>query len=237
MAQDFDQMQMRLRDSLARVMHASGQVLKNARELDDVAQRVMQSAERMSRQAGDANRATGDTDRRWLASPALPGNCRAMPRRSAPLSNRSATRSSVFRAMPGDVESAMRAAVEQRAAIAAAVQTAMSAVGDAAASVEQLNKDSAEIGTVNRTILEMSRQTNLLALNAAIEATRAGAAGKGFAVVAGEVKRLAALSAEAAESVNARDPGHPEQYSNRRSGHGWRARRHCRCRGCHGPDQ
>lgn len=100
MAQDFDQMQMRLRDSLARVMHASGQVLKNARELDDVAQRVMQSAERMSRQAGDANRATGDTDRAMAGLASIAGELSAMPRRSAPLSNRSATRSSVFRAMP-----------------------------------------------------------------------------------------------------------------------------------------
>lgn len=48
-----------------------------------------------------------------------------------------------------------------------------------------------------KTIEEIAFQTNLLALNAAVEAARAGAHGKGFAVVAGEVKALAARSAEA----------------------------------------
>ena len=50
---------------------------------------------------------------------------------------------------------------------------------------------------VLRRISDIAGQTNLLALNATIEAARAGDAGKGFAVVAGEVKQLAAQTAQA----------------------------------------
>lgn len=65
--------------------------------------------------------------------------------------------------------------------------------------VESLVKASEEIRTFVTLVRKLARQSKLLALNAAMEAARAGDEGEGFAVVANEVRRLAAMSSDAAE--------------------------------------
>lgn len=68
-----------------------------------------------------------------------------------------------------------------------------------AAAIEQLAEASEEVRTFVTLVQKLARQSKLLALNAAMEAARAGDHGHGFAVVAEEVRRLAAMSSDAAE--------------------------------------
>ena len=72
-----------------------------------------------------------------------------------------------------------------------------------AQAMDEINNATSEIESAISIIDQIAFQTNILSLNAAVEAATAGEAGKGFAVVAGEVRNLAARSADAASDIKA----------------------------------
>ncbi|MCP4120033.1 MAG: bacteriohemerythrin [Desulfobacteraceae bacterium] len=80
-------------------------------------------------------------------------------------------------------------------------------VDEASTRVGLLGDAAKDISKVTDVITDIAEQTNLLALNATIEAARAGEAGKGFAVVAGEIKSLAAQTAQATKDIKGKIDG------------------------------
>lgn len=69
--------------------------------------------------------------------------------------------------------------------------------------IEELNRDSQNIGEIVQTISNIAEQTKMLSMNAAIEAARAGEYGRGFAVVASKINKLSVQTQETLKQIEA----------------------------------
>ena len=68
-------------------------------------------------------------------------------------------------------------------------------------SSEQVLNEIKKTDSILKIVSSVAQSSNLLGLNAAIEAARAGEQGRGFAVVAGEIRKMAANSADSVKDV------------------------------------
>jgi methyl-accepting chemotaxis protein len=98
---------------------------------------------------------------------------------------------------------ASQAAVERARNATARIEAALTGLGQANDSLQELRRRSAEIDRLVVLIADIAAQTNLLALNAAIEAAGAGAAGARFDVVAEEIRKLAQRAAQSTAEIGA----------------------------------
>ena len=168
----------RLHDSL-RSIHAN--LVLVLRELTNVAQQVDSSADRVSSGAQALSQGTME---QAASIDGLVTNVTAITAQIQDSSVRCGSASQL---------------VDQATGYAAEADTKMEQLIEA---TRNIDRSSAQIITVTKTIEDIAFQTGILALNASVEASHAGSAGKGFSVVAEEVRNLAAKSTEAAQSTS-----------------------------------
>lgn len=180
-AQAINQLLSQLADVLE-LVHRDGQQVRSASEqLQQQAQRLVQSA------------ASAET-----SSSLIESTLQANDHHLAQLAQQSQQASGTS-SHSGDLSIRGAATVQQASK---ALLSMGEEIAQSAAIMQTLDAQTSSINQVVQLIGSVAEQTNLLALNAAIEAARAGESGRGFAVVADEVRALAGKTSQATVQIN-----------------------------------
>ncbi|WP_281745443.1 methyl-accepting chemotaxis protein [Thermanaerovibrio acidaminovorans] len=182
------------REIFRRFKGESDRILQQARVLEDVSDRTVETLVDMREQAEVLVRMATDNSE---AVEAANAGIEEVASASQGAAQAASDASSYAESLKSNAEGARDLIVKTSDRV---MEMASSFRGVADA-VVKLNDQASQIGSIVNTISQIADQTNLLALNAAIEAARAGEAGKGFAVVAEEVRKLAEESNQAAKSI------------------------------------
>ena len=188
---------------IAELRRLAGAIVAAARATSQMSHEITAGAEEMAAAAGEMAHTAGDLSEQATG---MAGTIGALARSAGELktlatsldegAHEGVRRNSALRTL----------AVENRAVLdtsAVSLDTLVVDVNASATAVEALSEASLEIRSFVTLVRKLARQSKLLALNAAMEAARAGIQGEGFAVVASEVRRLSAMSSDAAQRTEA----------------------------------
>ncbi|MGI1804558.1 methyl-accepting chemotaxis protein [Exiguobacterium sp. TDN 0502] len=195
LAENFDAMRLRLRQTILALTTSATTVRDASAELSTNAAHV-QSASLQIGQTMEEIAAAGETQTKQAerSSHAVYG----VKERSTAMQQVASTTLSEVSTV---AQAAVRGSDVTKQTIAELLNHSVSLEREIENTSDFLGKRSDEIGKVLGTLQAISSQTNLLALNAAIEAARVGEQGRGFAVVASEVRKLAEESDLSAKQI------------------------------------
>jgi methyl-accepting chemotaxis protein len=180
LAQAFNTLLERLRETVKEVLEGAQMVASSAEQMSDITSHVQRAAADQSREVEHAAVAVDE-----------------MTSTIQEIARNAAQAADSVSATHNQLQTASQTGTQARQEIEKLTEE----VQEVVEAIETLSRQSGDIGHVLDAIRNVAEQTNLLALNAAIEAARAGDQGRGFAVVADEVRTLAKRTQESTETI------------------------------------